>query len=93
LRSPFDAVHVSDFLQSKNDDVDTHNGSPGSGLSGGQWRLRMAFCATPILLLYEATLALDASFKTTVQAALERHSIGGSCYRNGSTIVRWLIQE
>lgn len=80
LKQVLDAAHVSDFLGSLQDGLDTHVGPRGSALSGGQ-RQRVVIARallrdTPVLLLDEATSALDAQSESVVQAALDRLSDG-----------------
>ncbi len=80
LRSVLDAAHVSDFLPSLPDGLDSPAGPRGSNLSGGQ-RQRVAIARallrdTPILLLDEATSALDTKSEAIVQHALEKLSTG-----------------
>ena len=75
-----DAAHVSDFVDTLPDGLDTPAGPRGSALSGGQ-RQRIVIARallrdTPILLLDEATSALDAASEKQVQAALDRLSAG-----------------
>ncbi|QBF31129.1 ABC transporter ATP-binding protein [Thalassococcus sp. S3] len=80
LKEVLDAAHVSDFLPSLPDGLDTEVGPRGSALSGGQ-RQRVVIARallrdTPILLLDEATSALDAQSEQVVQDALDRLSGG-----------------
>lgn len=80
LNDALQAAHVSDFLDSQENGVDTRVGPRGSGLSGGQ-RQRVAIARavlrdTPILLLDEATSALDVKSEKVVQSALENLSNG-----------------
>ncbi|PJI92705.1 ATP-binding cassette subfamily B protein [Yoonia maricola] len=80
LKSVLDAAHVSDFLPSLIDGLDSPAGPRGSNLSGGQ-RQRVAIARallrdTPILLLDEATSALDTKSEAIVQKALEKLSTG-----------------
>ena len=80
LKAVLDAAHVSDFLPSLSDGLDSPAGPRGSNLSGGQ-RQRVAIARallrdTPILLLDEATSALDTKSEAIVQKALEKLSTG-----------------
>jgi ABC-type multidrug transport system fused ATPase/permease subunit len=80
LKSVLDAAHVSDFLPSLSNGLDSPAGPRGSNLSGGQ-RQRVAIARallrdTPILLLDEATSALDTKSEAVVQRALEKLSTG-----------------
>ena len=80
LREVMDAAHVSEFVSSLPQGLDTPAGPRGSGLSGGQ-RQRVAIARAilrnaPILLLDEATSALDAHSEALVQEALTRLSQG-----------------
>ncbi|WP_400083192.1 ABC transporter ATP-binding protein [Yoonia sp. R78084] len=80
LKSVLDAAHVSDFLPSLPNGLDSPAGPRGSNLSGGQ-RQRVAIARallrdTPILLLDEATSALDTKSEAIVQQALEKLSTG-----------------
>lgn len=80
LKSVLDAAHVTDFLPSLPDGLDSPAGPRGSNLSGGQ-RQRVAIARallrdTPILLLDEATSALDTKSEAVVQKALEKLSSG-----------------
>ena len=80
LMEALEAAHVTDFLPSLSDGLDTKVGPRGSALSGGQRQRVMIARAllrnTPILLLDEATSALDAQSERAVQEALERLSGG-----------------
>ena len=80
LREVLDAAHVSDFLPSLGQGLDSPAGPRGSALSGGQ-RQRVAIARallrdTPVLLLDEATSALDTRSEAVVQQALDRLSAG-----------------
>ena len=80
LQSVLDAAHVTDFLPSLPNGLDSPAGPRGSNLSGGQ-RQRVAIARallrdTPILLLDEATSALDTKSEAVVQSALEKLSTG-----------------
>ena len=72
------AAHITDFLPTLPNGIDTEVGPRGSNLSGGQ-RQRVAIARallrdTPILLLDEATSALDTKSEVLVQNALEKLS-------------------
>jgi ATP-binding cassette subfamily B protein/subfamily B ATP-binding cassette protein MsbA len=76
LAAALDAAHVTEFLASMPDGLETRAGPRGSSLSGGQ-RQRVAIARailrdTPILLLDEATSALDTRSERLVQEALTR---------------------
>jgi ABC-type multidrug transport system fused ATPase/permease subunit len=80
LKAAMDTAHVSDFVNSLDQGLDTLAGPRGSALSGGQ-RQRVAIARAvlrdrPILLLDEATSALDAQSEKIVQEALEKLSKG-----------------
>lgn len=80
LKQALDAAHVTDFLETLPDGLDTQVGARGSNLSGGQ-RQRVAIARailrdTPILLLDEATSALDTESERMVQDALDRLAKG-----------------
>ncbi|SDW11788.1 ABC transporter ATP-binding protein [Roseicitreum antarcticum] len=77
-------AHVTEFLDSLPQGLDTRAGPRGSSLSGGQ-RQRVAIARAllrdaPILLLDEATSALDAKSESLVQAALDRLSAGRTTF-------------
>lgn len=68
------AAHLSDFISTLPQGLDTPAGPRGSGLSGGQ-RQRVAIARAlvadaPVLLLDEATSALDAQSEAVVAEAL-----------------------
>jgi len=80
LQEVLDAAHVSDFVASLPDGLETEVGPRGSALSGGQ-RQRVVIARallrdTPVLLLDEATSALDAQSEKVVQSALDRLAHG-----------------
>ena len=80
LKTVLDSAHVTDFLPSLPNGLDSPAGPRGSNLSGGQ-RQRVAIARallrdTPILLLDEATSALDTKSEAIVQTALEKLSTG-----------------
>ncbi|MEM1233359.1 MAG: ABC transporter ATP-binding protein [Pseudomonadota bacterium] len=80
LAAALDDAHVSDFLPTLPQGLDSPAGPRGSNLSGGQ-RQRVAIARAllrdaPVLLLDEATSALDAESEVKVQAALDRLSAG-----------------
>ncbi|MEL6453010.1 MAG: ABC transporter ATP-binding protein [Pseudomonadota bacterium] len=80
LQEVLDAAHVTDFLTTLPDGLDSQVGPRGSALSGGQ-RQRVVIARallrdTPVLLLDEATSALDAQSEKVVQDALDRLSAG-----------------
>ena len=78
LNEAVSAAHVTDFLPTLAQGMDTEVGPRGTNLSGGQ-RQRVAIARallrdTPILLLDEATSALDTQSEVLVQNALEKLS-------------------
>lgn len=80
LHEALSAAHLSDFVATLPQGLDTPVGPRGSLLSGGQ-RQRVAIARAlvrnaPILLLDEATSALDAESEVRVQAALDELSTG-----------------
>jgi subfamily B ATP-binding cassette protein MsbA len=71
---------ADEFIQALPDGYDTHVGAMGNRLSGGQ-RQRIAIARAilknaPILLLDEATAALDAESERLVQSALQKLQTG-----------------
>ena len=80
IHRALEASHLSEFVSSLPEGLDTPVGPRGSLLSGGQ-RQRVAIARAllrdaPILLLDEATSALDAESEAKVQAALDELSVG-----------------
>ncbi len=79
------AAAAHDFIMGTPDGYDTVLGEQGSGLSGGQRQMisiaRAMLKNAPILLLDEATAALDSKSESVVQNSLER------LMRNRTTIV------
>ena len=79
------AAAAHDFIMGTPDGYDTVLGEQGSGLSGGQRQMisiaRAMLKNAPILLLDEATAALDSKSESIVQNSLER------LMRNRTTIV------
>ncbi|MFM8767996.1 MAG: lipid A export permease/ATP-binding protein MsbA, partial [Rubrivivax sp.] len=76
VQQALQGAHLSDFVQSFPQGVDTPIGHNGSELSGGQ-RQRLAIARAlyknaPVLILDEATSALDSESERAVQAALEQ---------------------
>ena len=76
IRAALDDAHLSDFVESLPEGMDTVIGHNGQRLSGGQ-RQRLAIARAlyknaPILILDEATSALDSESERAVQAALDR---------------------
>lgn len=76
VRAALDAANASEFVDQLKDGADTGIGSKGGRLSGGQ-RQRLAIARAilkdaPILILDEATAALDTESERLVQDALER---------------------
>ncbi len=70
------AAHITDFLPTLPNGIDTEVGPRGSNLSGGQ-RQRVAIARallrdTPILLLDEATSALDTKYEVLVESTVRR---------------------
>lgn len=76
IRSALDAANASEFVDKLADGADTGIGSKGGRLSGGQ-RQRLVIARAilkdaPILILDEATAALDNESERLVQDALNR---------------------
>jgi subfamily B ATP-binding cassette protein MsbA len=76
VRSALDAANASEFVDKLTDGAGTGIGSKGGRLSGGQ-RQRLAIARAilkdaPILILDEATAALDTESERLVQDALNR---------------------
>ena len=76
VRTALDAANASEFVDKLSDGADTGIGSKGGRLSGGQ-RQRLAIARAilkdaPILILDEATAALDTESERLVQDALNR---------------------
>ena len=76
LRAAADAANASEFIDRLPEGMDARIGENGNRLSGGQ-RQRIAIARAvlkdaPVLILDEATAALDNESERLVQAALER---------------------
>lgn len=75
LNKAVELAHLTDFLSTLPDGIDTVVGERGTSLSGGQ-RQRVAIARaliknTPIVILDEATSALDNESEAIVQAAMD----------------------
>lgn len=80
MQSALKAAHLSDFVTTLPEGLESRVGPRGSLLSGGQ-RQRVAIARAllrnaPVLLLDEATSALDAESEARVQEALDDLSVG-----------------
>ena len=80
LARAMETAHVTEFVATLPDGLDSRAGPRGSALSGGQ-RQRIAIARAilrdaPVLLLDEATSALDTASERLVQVALETLSRG-----------------
>ncbi|MCQ2914558.1 MAG: ABC transporter ATP-binding protein/permease [Alphaproteobacteria bacterium] len=77
------AAAAHDFIMSLEDGYDTMLGEQGSGLSGGQRQMisvaRAMLKNAPVLLLDEATAALDSFSEKVVQNSLEKLMKGRTC--------------
>ncbi|MGH8471701.1 MAG: ABC transporter ATP-binding protein, partial [Gammaproteobacteria bacterium] len=78
-----EAAHVSDFIATMPEGLDTLIGENGVRLSGGQ-RQRLAIARAilkdaPLLILDEATSSLDSISEQHIQAALETLRRGRTC--------------
>jgi subfamily B ATP-binding cassette protein MsbA len=76
VRRALDAANASEFVEPLPEGADTHIGTKGGRLSGGQ-RQRLVIARAilknaPILILDEATAALDTESERLVQDALNR---------------------
>ena len=76
VQQALQGAHLSDFVQSLPQGMDSLIGHNGGQLSGGQ-RQRLAIARAlyknaPVLILDEATSALDSESERAVQAALEQ---------------------
>ena len=76
VRGALDAANASEFVERLPEGADTHIGTKGGRLSGGQ-RQRLAIARAilkdaPVLILDEATAALDTESERLVQDALNR---------------------
>ena len=80
IKAAADAAAVSKFLESQPKGLDTVIGEGGGGLSGGQ-RQRVAIARAfiknaPVLILDEATAALDAESEREIQESLDELAKG-----------------
>jgi ABC-type multidrug transport system fused ATPase/permease subunit len=75
MRRAAEAAAAADFIETREDQYDTHVGERGNRLSGGE-RQRVAIARAilkdaPILVLDEATSALDVETENRVKAAID----------------------